>query len=104
MLNDNYGEPALLAQQLKSGARWFYWIAILSMITSVMSLSGANWRFFLSLGITQVIDGISLALRNDLGPAGLVIALVLDIFTTALFAGLGFLASRKHVWAFVVGM
>jgi hypothetical protein len=104
MIKDDNGERAQLEQSMKSGANWFYWIAGLSLITSILSLSGAGWRFFLSLGITQVVDGISLALRDQLGSAGLIIGLVLDIFIIAVFAVLGYLAGRKQTWAFIVGM
>ena len=104
MLNDNYGQRASLAQAMKSGGNWFFWIAGLSMITSVFSVSGSNWRFFLSLGITQIIDGFAAGLASEVGTPGLAIGIVLDIFITAVFAGLGFLAVRKQMWAFVVGM
>jgi len=104
MIKDDYGERAQLAHNMKSGANWFYWIAGLSLITSILSLSGAGWRFFLSLGITQVVDGISLAFRDQLGSAGLIIALALDILIIAVFAALGYLAGRKQTWAFIVGM
>jgi len=46
MLNDDYGQRASLAQAMKSGGNWFFWIAGLSLITSVLSVSGSNWRFF----------------------------------------------------------
>jgi hypothetical protein len=104
MLNDDYGQRIHLTQKMKSGANWFYWIAGLSMITSILAVSGSGWRFFLSLGITQFIDGFAAALSNEVGTAGLVIGIVLNIFITAVFAGLGFLARKKHLWAFVVGM
>jgi len=104
MLNDVYGQRLQLAHRMKSGANWFFWIAALSMITSILSISGASWRFFLSLGITQFIDGFAVGLSSTVGTAGLVIGIVLDIFITAIFAGLGVLAGRKQLWAFVLGM
>jgi hypothetical protein len=67
MLNDDYGQRARLAHTLKSGGNWFFWIAGLSLITSILSLSGANWRFFLSLGITQIIDGFAAGLATAVG-------------------------------------
>ena len=74
------------------------------MITSVLSISGTNLRFFLSLGITQFIDGLALGLSQSVGSAGLVIGVVLNIFITAAFAVFGFFASKKHQWAFILGM
>jgi len=104
MFNDDYGQRAALSQRYRNGANWFYWIAALSLLTSILTFSGANWRFFLSLGVTQLVDAIAIALSRDLGGATKVIAFVLDIFATGLFALLGYLASRRFLWAFVVGM
>ncbi len=104
MNNDyEYVERAELRQRMNSGANWFFWIAVLSFITSIISISGGRWAFFLSLGITQVIDGIFNAVFEEIGTAGSVIAIVLDIFITAIFAAFGFLARAKQLWAFIVG-
>ena len=62
------------------------------------------WRFFLSLGVTQYIDGIATVLSAELGNATKAIAIVLDIFVTAIFAAFGLLASKKQLWAYVAGM
>jgi len=95
---------AQLSQRFQSGAKWFYWIAALTFITSVIGLLGGGWRFFLSLGVTQIIDGIATGLSADFGNATKVIAIVLDIFVTAIFAGFGLLASKRQLWAYVLGM
>lgn len=101
---DDYGQHAQLSESYKSGANWFYWIAALTIVTSVIGLMGVNWRFFLSLGTTQIIDAIANATAPELGNATKVIALVLDIFITAIFVGFGVLAKKKHLWAYVLGM
>lgn len=95
---------AELTQRYRSGANWFYWIAGLTIITSVIGLLGGGWRFFLSLGTTQLIDAIANVTSENLGNATKVIALVLDIFITALFAVLAYLAHKKQLWAYVAGM
>lgn len=95
---------ATARQRYKSGANWFYWIAGLTIITSVIGLLGGGWRFFLSLGTTQLIDAIANAASQGLGNATKVIAFVLDIFITAAFAASGALAHKKHLWAYVAGM
>jgi hypothetical protein len=93
-----------LKQKYRSGVHWFYWIAALTMVTSLMSLAGGGWRFFLSLGVTQLIDAIAVELSASLGNATKVIAIVLDIFAVAVFAGVGFLAGKQYLWAYVVGL
>jgi len=93
-----------LAHRYKSGASWFYWIAALSLITSIISFSGGNWRFLISLGTTQVIDGLADVLSAELGGAPKVVALVLDIVLTAVFVLFGVLANKKFLWAYILGM
>src|ERR1051325_951217 len=97
-------QHAELSQRYRSGANWFYWIAGLTIITSVIGLMGGGWRFFLSLGTTQLIDGIANAASEGLGNATKVIAFVLDIFITAAFVAFGALSHKKHLWAYVAGM
>jgi len=100
-----YEIHAELAQKYKSGANWFYWIAGLSLITSIITFSGGSWRFLISLGTTQVIDGIAAALSAEVGgSAPQFIALVLDVFLTAIFVLFGVFANKKLLWAYILGM
>ena len=50
-------DPALLAQ-LRSGANWFYWIAGLSVVNSLIFAFGGKVSFIAGLGLTQIVDGI----------------------------------------------
>jgi hypothetical protein len=104
MFETDYGRQDELSQRYKSGANWFYWIAGLTLITSIIGLMGVGWRFFLSLGTTQLIDAIAAVTSESLGNATKVIAIVLDIFITAMFAAFGVLANKKQLWAYIVGM
>jgi len=104
MFENDYGHHAELNQRYRSGANWLYWIAGLTLITSIVGLLGGGWRFFLSLGVTQLIDGIAVYAADSLGEATKVIAIVLDIFITAMFAGFAYLANKRQLWAYVAGM
>src|SRR5918996_954321 len=97
-------ERAGLAQRHKSGANWFYWIAGLSLATSLIALGGGSWGFLISLGTTQVIDGLAAGLAEEFGGATKVIAAVLDILITGVFVMFGWLAGRKYLWAYLIGM
>ena len=97
-------ENADLEQRYKSGANWFYWIAGLTLVTSIITFSGGELRFLISLGTTQVIDAIAAGLSTELGGAPQVIALVLDAILTGIFVLFGVLAGKKQLWAYIVGM
>ena len=58
---DYYSQAAQieLIRRYRSGVKWFYWIAGLSVVTSIIAMSGGHWSFIISLGTTQFIDGIA---------------------------------------------
>jgi len=89
-----------VAQGYRSGVKWFYWIAALTIITSFIAFFGGGIRFLISMGITQFIDAVA----HELGGAAQVVALVLDLIATAVFALFGYLAGKKMLWAYIVGM
>jgi hypothetical protein len=98
----------VLANQLKRGANWFYWIAGLSLVNSVTSILGVGLNFLIGLGITQLIDGTAIGLGNEIAPdlATIlkVVAFVLNLGVAAVFVVFGVLAGKGRKWAFVVGM
>ncbi len=93
-------DPMKLASMVKSGARWFYWIAGLSVVNSISMLSGSSWRFIIGLGITQVFD----ELGGELGGSGRLVVLVLDLLAAGVFVFFGAFAAGRQTWAFIVGM
>ncbi|HPM80992.1 MAG TPA: hypothetical protein PLF81_09845, partial [Candidatus Anammoximicrobium sp.] len=42
-----------------SGAGWFYWIAALSLVNSIILLSGGDRHFVVGLGVTLVADVVA---------------------------------------------
>jgi hypothetical protein len=91
-------------EKMKSGARWFYWIAALSVINSIIAHAGGQWGFIVGLGVTRVADVMAGMLAENLGGAVKLVAVLFDIFAAAVFAGFGFFAVSRHAWSFVVGM
>jgi hypothetical protein len=91
-------------QQTLSGANWFFWIAALSMINSIIQLASGGFGFLAGLGVTQLIDGVAAGVSEQVGGAATVIALLLDVMVAALFVGLGLFARKGQTWAFVLGM
>jgi hypothetical protein len=101
---NSWSEATALEQKHKSGARWFFWIAGLTVVTSLVALSGSGYAFFLSLGATQFVDGVAKGLSNEFGEGIRIAGLVLDILIAGVFALLGWFAYKRHLWAFLVGM
>ncbi len=83
----------------KGGASWFYWIAALSLINSILSISGAGIRFIFGLGITQISD----AFASGLGGAG-VVGLIVTAIAGGVLVLFGIFGSKGQTWAFLVGM
>jgi hypothetical protein len=97
-------ERQQLEQRMKSGANWFYWIAALSLVTSIISLAGGTWAFLVSLGVTQLVDAVANVGAERFGVGAKIVALVFDIVAAGLFAFLGVFAGKGRTWAFIVGM
>ena len=98
---DNYE----LTAQTKRGANWFYWIAGLSLINSLIFLFGGNLSFVAGLGITQLIDAIvdQITKNGDLSVIK-IIAFALDLIIAMIFVLCGLWANKFKVWAFIIGM
>ncbi|MFL6273836.1 MAG: hypothetical protein ACJ74G_01395 [Blastocatellia bacterium] len=92
--------PAEVRDRVFRSANWFFWIAGLSLINSIATHLGGNWHFFLGLGITAVADAVA----QQIGGIGPGLALVFDLIGAGIFVGIGLLARRMMLWAFVVGM
>jgi hypothetical protein len=90
-----------LQKQIKSGASWFYWIAGLSLINSVVALAGSDWGFVLGLAITKVIDIFA---REVIGGGALAVAFVFDVIACGLFILFGVFAHKNHTWGFLTGI
>jgi|SRR5579871_2412591 len=88
------------AGRARTGAKWFYWIAALSMVNSMAAMAGGNFHFVVGLGITSVVD----AMAKRVGDAGSVLDFVINGFVAGVFALLGYFAVKTQKWAFVVGM
>jgi hypothetical protein len=80
--------------RIASAARWFWWIAGLSLVNSVVSHTGGSFNFVVGLAATQIIDAVFKSL-----PA---LAIFFDAGALVFFLGAGALARRGWQSAFVV--
>ena len=90
-------DRAAIAQsrpEIIGGASWFWWIAGLSLVNSVVSHTGGSFNFVLGLAAMQIIDAVFKSL-----PA---LAIFFDAGALVFFLGAGALARRGWQSAFVV--
>lgn len=100
-INQEQDAARLAAEhKLINAAKWFYWIAGLSVINAGLILSGANIHFLLGMGI---IDAVADAGGKN-GGSGMVTAIFVTAFVTGICALFGTLAMKKHAWVFWLGM
>jgi hypothetical protein len=90
----------------KNGAAWFYWIAILSLINTVVALSGGGIMFALGLDVTMITDTIAaqIALQPGGNMAILIVALVFDAIVLGLVILCGRLSQWRMLWVYALGM
>jgi hypothetical protein len=87
-------------QALKGSASWFITVAVLSLVNSVLSMSGAQIHFIFGLGFTQIVD----ALAHGAGGAGFVLDLVINGIVAGVFALFWNFARKGQKWAWYVGI
>jgi len=86
--------------RMRAGAKWFYWIAGLSLINSLVVITGGNFHFVIGLGVTSVVD----AMAKRAGELGGVLDFVVNGFLAGAVALFGYFAVQGQKWAFLVGM
>jgi hypothetical protein len=82
--------------EIIGGARWFWWIAGLSLVNSIILHSGGGTSFVIGLGFTLVVDGIFQSLKP--------VAFAVDLCALGFFFAMGWYAARGWVWAFLTGI
>ena len=82
------------------GANWFFWLAILSVINSLIVYQYQIPNMPIALAITQWLDGTSAGLNPTMSSSSLIINLLL----AGVLAAFGLLARRGSDMAFVVGI
>ena len=91
MSTSNVTDPTV-----QSAARWFWWIAGLSVVNSVLAHSGSDTNFVLGLGMTLVADAVFVHAP--------VLAIAIDAIAVGLFFAFGLFGQRGKAWAFYVGL
>lgn len=91
-------EKLKIENRARSGANWFFWIAALSLINSIMTMTGSGWGFIIGLGITQIFD----VMGTELGARAVTFGF--NVFFAGVFVFFGVFARRRRNWSYIVGM
>ncbi len=93
-------QKARVLQALKGRASWFAMIAGLSVVNSVLAMSGASVRFIFGLGLSQIID----ALAHQAGSTGYLLDLIINGIIAGVFVLFWNFARKGEKWAWYLGM
>lgn len=83
-----------------SSANWFFWIAGLSVLNTVLVLFATDWMMLVGLGVTYA----GAWFFSDLGVLGVILTVLSTAFVAGFFALLGYFARKRQAWAFILGM
>jgi hypothetical protein len=91
---------ARIQQALRGPASWFVTIAVLSIVNSVLAMSGASIHFIFGLGITQVVD----ALASRAGATGYVLDFIINGIIAGVFVLIWHFARKGNAAAWYAGI
>lgn len=96
----------LLMKRAKDGINWFYWVALISVITTIIFVAGGTPNFFLSLGINQLVIGYTIAVGSgtQVGPLMHWVAGAIDLLFAGVFVIFGYRGSRSYRGWIVAGI
>lgn len=101
------GQVRLLLQQGANGANWFYWIAGLSLLNSVIMLVGGHIVFVVGLAVTGIFDQMAMVIAQQTPEAALLAkgaAFAWAVIVALFVAAIGKLAGRRYMPVYAVGM
>jgi len=90
-LNTVSGDPVVI-----SSARWFWWIAGLSLVNTVLYYAGSNTSFVMGLALTTIV--------NVLFARMVALAVLATILIIGFYFVVGLYAQRGRLWAFYTGL
>jgi hypothetical protein len=94
-------ERKLRAERVvRAGASWFITVGVLSVINSVLSMSGSGFHFIFGLGVTEFVDHLA----HQAGQSGFALDLIINGLVAGVFVLFWHFARKGQQWAFLVGM
>jgi hypothetical protein len=106
------GAPDAMREQIrvlfergKNGAAWFYWVAGLSAINTIIALTGNQWGFALGMGVTTIANAVAMqgAPPED-RPVAIGVAIGFNVIVLGLVVLCGWLSQKRFLIPFALGM
>lgn len=97
-----------LESRAKNGANWFFWIAGLSILNSIIFYFDGALTFVMELGLTQIVDGFVYGMSQELSTnvAGILrgMGILVNLLLAGVFVGFGYFAKKGMRWLLITGM
>jgi hypothetical protein len=96
-----------LEQRGRNGANWFWWVAGLSLVNSVVLLSGGSSYFVIGTGITLMVDAITSGIAQnspDISTMLKLLAFGFDIVVALIAFAFGWFARKGHLLVYALGI
>ncbi len=90
-----------------NGASWFFWIAGLSLINTVIAHAGGDSHFIVGLAITAIVDAIASGIGKQNPEAAtplMMVAIGFSVFVAVMCVIFGWLSRKRLLWIFGIGM
>lgn len=90
-----------------SGANWFFWVAGLSLVNTIIAHSGGDRHFIVGLSFTAIVDAIAQEIGKQepgAATAATLIAIGFSCFVTLVAALFGWMSRKRWLVAFGIGM
>jgi hypothetical protein len=102
-----HNRVAGLIQRGDNGAKWFYWVAGLSLVNSAIQMGGGGIYFVVGLGATLVADSMAVQIAHenpDIAMGAKVLTIGFDVIVALILCIFGWLSTKRYLIFFAIGM
>jgi len=101
-----FRQRMLLQMRARAGINWFYWVAGLTIINTIIFVTGNTPNYFLGLGLSQMVDSytVTVATGTEMAPLMRWVAAAIDVLLAGVFIIFGFRGQRSYRSWIVAGI
>ena len=101
-----FQQRTLLLRRAKGGINWFYWVAGLVIINTIIFVAGNTPNYFLGLGANLLVDSYAVTVANGTEVAPLMrwVAGAIDLLLAGVFIIFGYRGQRSYRGWIVAGI